>query len=119
MSMPAIQEQFPTTQVHSIESSPSTHDGSDHEQGWGLQRQQIAQHLLRDVETQRLPEALAIRKQVFSGEPITTAESDILAQMVKTVDQAAALMDDEQDLGNVRRGVAKLRDEILARASLN
>jgi transposase len=41
----------PRRQVHSIESSPSTHDGSDHEQGWGLQRQQIAQHLLRDVET--------------------------------------------------------------------
>lgn len=84
-----------------------------------MQRTQIVSHLMRGIEMQRLPEALAIRDQVFNGEPITAADRDSLAQMVRIVDKAASLLDDDVALGRARQSVAKLHDEILARAQAN
>jgi hypothetical protein len=83
-----------------------------------LQREKIVSHLMRGVELQRLPEALALRDQVFGGETISAADRDSLAQMVHIVDMAAALLDDE-DLERAQRAVTRLQDEILDRARAN
>lgn len=85
-------------------------------QGWDLHRKQIASQLLRDIEVQRIPEALAIRDQVLNGEPISLADRETLAQMVQSVDRVSVLLEDEYDLLGARQSVARLRDEILAHA---
>lgn len=91
----------------------------DLDQGWTLHARQIGDQLLRAVEVQRLPEALAIRAQVLNGESITEADRESLEQMIRTVDRASNLLAGEQDLAAAVRGVAALRDEILARARAN
>jgi|GEM_PF-1771634 len=108
--MPAIHDQY-----SSIASSPYLHgQGQDND----LRREQIVSHLMRGVELQRLPEALAIRDQVFDGETISAADRENLAQMVGIVGQAAALLEDD-DLDRAQRAVTKLQAEILARAEAN
>jgi hypothetical protein len=110
--MPAIHDQYSST------ATQSYLHGQEQEQYDDLRREQIVSHLMRGVELQRLPEALAIRDQVFDGEAITAADRDNLAQMVRIVDKAAALLDDD-DLRRAQRAVTKLQDEILARARAN
>jgi len=107
--MPAIHDQHSSAASH-----PYLHS-QDQEQYRDLQREQIVSHLMRGVELQRLPEALAIRDQVFNGEVISPAEQESLAQMVRIVDKAAALLEDD-DLRRAQRAVTRLHDEILARS---
>lgn len=121
--MPAIHDQF-----HGA-STASTQPGRgsvgdltrdlDLDEDAELQRRQIASHLLRAIEIQRLPEALAIRNLVFSGEPISMADRDSLTEMVQDFDRVSGLLDEEQNLGGARRGIAELREEILERARSN
>jgi len=108
--MPAIHDQY-----SSIASSSYLHgQGPDND----LRREQIVSHLMRGVELQRLPEALAIRDQVFDGETISAADRENLAQMVGIVDQAVALLEDD-DLERAQRAVTRLQAEILARSEAN
>lgn len=107
------------TQARPGEPKLAKSDSADLDQGWGLHNRQIGVQLLRDLEVQRLPEALAIRDQVLNGEPITEADRESLAHMVDALDRASALLAGEQDLTSAVRGVAALRDEILARAEAN
>jgi len=110
--MPAIHDQYSSV------ATPSYLHSQDSEQDNELRREQIVSHLMRGVELQRLPEALAIRDQVFDGETISAADRESLAQMVQIVDQAAALLDDD-DLERAQRAVTKLQAEIVARAEAN
>jgi len=110
--MPAIHDQHSSVSTHPYLHSQ---DQEDPEQHKDLQREQIVSHLMRGVELQRLPEALAIRDQVFGGEVISLAERESLAQMVRIVDKAAALLEDD-DLRRAQRAVTRLHDEILARS---
>jgi hypothetical protein len=110
--MPAIHDQY-----SSVATLPYLHS-QGLEQDSDLEREKIVSHLMRGVELQRLPEALAIRDQVFAGEAISVADRDSLAQMVRIVDMAAALLDDD-DLARAQRAVTKLHDEILDRARAN
>jgi hypothetical protein len=111
-NMPAIHDQY-----SSVATLPYLHS-QGLEQDGDLEREKIVSHLMRGVELQRLPEALAIRDQVFAGEAISVADRDSLAQMVRIVDMAAALLDDD-DLARAQRAVTKLHDEILDRARAN
>lgn len=107
--MPVIHEPHPLPVAQAV-----AHPGTPSEQGWDLHRRQIASQLLRDIEVQRLPEALAIRDQVLNGESISLADRESLAQMVLSVDRISELLEDEYDLGGARESVVRLRDEILA-----
>jgi hypothetical protein len=110
--MPAIHDQYTNVATQAYPLSPELEPDND------LQREKIVSHLMRGVELQRLPEALALRDQVFGGETISAADRDSLAQMVHIVDMAAALLDDE-DLERAQRAVTRLQDEILDRARAN
>jgi hypothetical protein len=110
--MPAIHDQYTNVATQAYPLSPELEPDND------LQREKIVSHLMRGVELQRLPEALALRDQVFDGELISAAERDSLAQMVHIVEMAAGLLDDD-DLERAQRAVTKLRDEILDRARAN
>lgn len=117
--MPAIHDQYSSVATQPVESKETHLPSQTPERDWHMQRKQIVSHLMRGIEMQRLPEALAIRDQVFDGEPITVADRENLAQMVRIVDKAAGLLEDDVDLGRAQRSVAKLHNEILARAQAN
>jgi hypothetical protein len=80
------------------------------------QAQQIIAQILRDLEVHRLPEALAIRDQTASGEPLSDEDAACLTSTIAVLDQALGLWPNHQDLRCTRENVARLCDHIMTRA---
>lgn len=119
--MPAVQDQPFKDPAHRVPacSVDSYHESATPDADIDLRHQQIAHHLLRELEARRLPDVLALRDQVREGERLLTEERERLAELMRMLDQSADLLPDDAELPRVRQDVARLCDEILTHAHAN
>jgi hypothetical protein len=80
---------------------------------------QIVDHLLRELEARRLPEALAIHNQILSGEALGIEDQDRLDEMVQVVDQGLRVLRGQPDLLTAQRHLVRLREGIITSARAN
>ena len=81
--------------------------------------EQIVDHLLRELEARRLPEALAIHEQILQGEALGIEDRDRLDEMVHVVDQGLRVLRGQPDLLTARRHLVRLREGIITTARAN
>jgi hypothetical protein len=117
--MPAVHDQ-PTLglsrEVEEHESNPKQqHSETDPD----TLSEQIVDHLLRELEARRLPEALAIHDQILHGEALGIEDQDRLDEMVQVVDQGLRVLRGQPDLLTARRHVVRLREGIITSARAN
>jgi hypothetical protein len=73
----------------------------------------------RCFETQRLPQALAPKAQVDSGERLSETDRQFLDELLSDMERSARLAAPETALAPIQQCAARLFDDILSRAWQN
>ena len=103
---------FPGAPHHDPAMPPSDR-GVTFQEDRESQTQQIIAQILLDLESHRLPEALSIRDQTASGEPLSDEDAACLTSTIAVLDQALGLWPNHEDLRCTRESVARLCDHIM------
>lgn len=84
-------------------------------------QQQLADHVLRELEARRLPQMLSLRADVAAGRTLSTSDHDEIAQLIRLLDELMVVQPIEADteLRQIREALACLCDEIITAAYAN